>query len=104
VSYYKVAEIADMDGESTLRVDLDGFSLLLYRDEDSRFFSIKNCCTHDNATLYGGIVENDTITCPKHGAKFDLKTGDALTMPATVGVETFPVKVEGKDIFVGIED
>ncbi len=104
MSYYKVAEKSDMDKESVIEVDVDGFSLLIYRDKEDRFFCIKNCCTHDNSTLSDGPVESDTITCLKHGAKFDLKTGDALTMPAVVGVEVFPVKVEGSKIFVGIEE
>lgn len=104
MNYYKVAEITDIDRKSVIEVDLDGFSLLLYRDEDDGFFCIKNCCTHDNSTLYDGTLEENTITCPKHGAKFDLKTGEALSMPAVVGVETFPVKVEEAEIFVGIEE
>ncbi len=104
MSYYKIAEITDIDRKCVIPIDLEGFGLILYRDEDDGFFCIMNCCTHDNAALFGGIVENDTIACPKHGSKFDLKTGDALTMPAVVGVESFPVKAEGEDIFVGIEE
>ncbi|MEE9164990.1 MAG: non-heme iron oxygenase ferredoxin subunit [Nitrospinota bacterium] len=104
MSYYKVAEITDIDRKSVIEVDLNGFSLLLYQDEDNRFFCIRNFCTHDNAALFGGTVEDGTIACPKHGSKFDLKTGVALTMPAVVGVEVFPVKAEGNEIFVGIED
>ncbi len=104
MSYYKVAEITDIDRKNVIEVDLNGFSLLLYRDEDDRFFCIRNLCTHDSAELFGGTVKDDTIACPKHGSKFDLKTGEALTMPAVVGAEAFPVKAEGDEIFVGIED
>jgi len=104
LSYYKVAEITDIDRKSLIEVVLNGFTLLLYRDENDRFFCIRNLCTHDSAALFGGTVEDGTIACPKHGSKFDLKTGEALTMPAAVGVEAFPVKAEGNEIFVGIEE
>jgi 3-phenylpropionate/trans-cinnamate dioxygenase ferredoxin subunit len=104
MSYYKVAQITDIDRKNVIEAVLNGFSLLLYRDENGRFFCMRNSCTHDNAALFGGAVEDGTIACPKHGSKFDLKTGEALTMPAVVGAEVFPVKAEGNEIFVGIED
>ena len=104
MSYFKVAEKTDIDRGSVVPLDLEGFGLMLYRDEEEGFFCIKDCCTHDNASLFGGTIEDGTITCPRHGAKFDLKTGEALTMPAVVGIDVFPVKVKDEDIYVGIEE
>jgi 3-phenylpropionate/trans-cinnamate dioxygenase ferredoxin subunit len=104
MKYFKVASMRDTKKKSVIEVDADGYSLLLYRDKEDGIYCLKNCCSHDQSELFGGVVTDDIITCPQHGAKFNLKTGEAVLMPAVVGVEVFPVKVEGDMIFIGIED
>jgi metal-sulfur cluster biosynthetic enzyme len=61
-------------------------------------------CTHDGGTLGDGELENFTIACPRHGAKFDVRNGQALTMPATEATVAHDVKVEGDQIFVRFFD
>lgn len=58
------------------------------------YFAIEDVCTHDGEQLTGGPVEDCEITCPRHGARFDIRTGAALTPPAYEPTECFPVKVE----------
>ena len=59
--------------------------------------AIEDRCSHDNGTLAEGEVDEDkcTVECPRHGSRFDLRTGKPLTLPAYVPVDTFPVSVEG---------
>lgn len=104
MNYYKAAYMDNIKRDHVVEVDLDGLSLLLYRDRDDGIYCIKNICTHDNSGLFGGSIEDDVITCPQHGARFNLKTGEAVSMPAVVGLEVFPVKLEGDKILVGIEE
>ena len=104
MKYFRAADINDIFRKNILKVDLDGLNLLLYRDKEDEIYCIENRCTHENFILSGGEVKDDTITCPHHGAKFNLKTGKALIMPAAAAIETFPVKLKGDEIFVGIED
>ena len=60
---------------------------------DGEYFAIDDVCTHDGGPLAGGEVDGCQVICPRHGARFDLKTGRAVTMPAYRPVETFDVRV-----------
>ena len=58
-----------------------------------KFYAIENICSHDGNSLAGGDVEGDQIICPRHGARFSLETGEALSPPAYEPITTFPVRV-----------
>ena len=60
---------------------------------DGKFYAIEDMCTHDGGILTGGEVKGCIITCPRHGATFDVRTGAALTAPAYEPTATFPVQV-----------
>jgi 3-phenylpropionate/trans-cinnamate dioxygenase ferredoxin subunit len=66
-------------------------------------YAIDDVCTHDGGPLGEGFLEGDQIECPRHGALFDVKTGKALTLPAVLPVNTYPVQVEGDEIKVAME-
>ncbi|MEO6912826.1 MAG: Rieske 2Fe-2S domain-containing protein, partial [Candidatus Baltobacteraceae bacterium] len=59
-------------------------------------------CTHDGGELDQGDLEDCRIRCPRHGALFDVRTGEALTLPAILPVPTYPVRIEGEDIYVSV--
>ena len=67
--------------------------------------AIEDRCSHDNGTLVEGELDQDdcTVECPRHGSRFDLRTGKPLTLPAYVPVDTFPVTVAGDMIKVEVE-
>jgi 3-phenylpropionate/trans-cinnamate dioxygenase ferredoxin subunit len=69
---------------------------------DGTFYCIDDVCTHDGGPLGEGYLEGDQIECPRHGARFDVKTGKALTLPAVLPVNTYPVQIEGDEIRVQI--
>ena len=74
-------------------VDVDDVDIAVF-NLDGEYFAIEDVCTHDCGTLTGGCVENGRVVRPKHGAYFDIRTGNALTPPAYEPVATFPVRAE----------
>ena len=74
-------------------VDVDDVLIAVF-NIDGAFFAIEDVCTHDYSTLTGGEVNGEEIVCPRHAARFNIKTGEALTAPAYEPVPTFPTRVE----------
>lgn len=75
-------------------VDAEGTAIAVF-NLDGRYYAIENVCTHDGGILTGGSVDGDVIVCPRHGARFSIRTGEVLSPPAYEDVPTFPVRVEG---------
>lgn len=73
-------------------VDFDDILVAVFNVGD-KFYAIEDVCTHDGEELAGGPVEGSVITCPRHGARFSLVTGEVLAPPAYEPVRTFPVQV-----------
>lgn len=76
-----------------VHVEIDGTSIAVFK-LDNALYAIEDICTHDGGLLTGGCVENDQIICPRHGARFSIKTGEALTAPAYEPTTVFPVRIE----------
>ena len=72
---------------------------------DGAFYAIEDRCSHDNGTLVEGELDQEacTVECPRHGSRFDLRSGKPLTLPAYVPVETFPVTIEDDTIKLEVE-
>ena len=71
---------------------------------DGRFYALDDVCTHDGGPLAEGDLAGFEIACPRHGARFDIRDGRALTMPATKPTIAHEVKVEGGEVFVKLAD
>ncbi|MBI5202748.1 MAG: non-heme iron oxygenase ferredoxin subunit [Elusimicrobia bacterium] len=67
------------------------------------FYAIEDLCSHDDGPLGEGNLKGEQVECPRHGARFDVKSGAAVRMPAIAPVRTFPVRVEGGDVVVEVE-
>jgi 3-phenylpropionate/trans-cinnamate dioxygenase ferredoxin subunit len=65
------------------------------------YFALEDLCTHDGGPLAEGVLDGEVIECPRHGARFDLRTGAVRALPATAPVPTYEVRVEGSEIKVG---
>ena len=81
------------------RVDADGAQIVVFNVAGS-YYAIEDVCTHDGGQLTGGHVEGDVIVCPRHGARFCVRTGEALSAPAYEPTATFPVRIENGEIQV----
>ena len=82
-----------------VRADAAGRRLALFR-RGSDVFALDDRCSHAEASLAEGELLGDTVECPRHGATFDLRTGAALSLPATLPVLAYRVEVEGGEVFV----
>jgi 3-phenylpropionate/trans-cinnamate dioxygenase ferredoxin subunit len=96
----KTSDIPD-PGKATFEVD-DRFVVVFHMD--GGFYAIEDACTHDGGPLGDGILDGFRIICPRHGAHFDIRTGQALTMPAVRGTPSHEVKIEGEDVWVKIRE
>ncbi|HEX3671712.1 MAG TPA: non-heme iron oxygenase ferredoxin subunit [Candidatus Cybelea sp.] len=96
---HRVAKVSEIAPGTTRRVLIDSLEILLC-NVDGKIYAIEDVCTHDGGPLDQGELEGERVVCPRHGATFDVKTGDALTLPAVVPLLTFEVSVEGDDVFV----
>ena len=94
-----VAKLSEIAPGTTRRVAVESTGILLC-NVDGKIYAIEDVCTHDGGPLDQGDLEGECIVCPRHGATFDVRTGDALTLPAVVPVMTFEAEVEGDDIYV----
>lgn len=73
-------------------VDVEGVQILVV-NLDGEYFALEDVCTHDGTPIGEGDVHGDEITCPRHGARFCLRTGEALCAPAYEPIPTFPVRI-----------
>ena len=99
--FIPVAKLSEIPEPGTLLVEVDERLVVLIRAA-GHLYALDDVCTHDGGPLSEGPVDpvGQTIACPRHGAKFDIKTGAALTMPATKPTLAHEVRVEGDQVFV----
>lgn len=84
-------------------VEVGGKRLLVCHTE-SGFSAVDDTCTHDDGSLGDGWLDGTAIECPRHGARFDVTTGKVLCLPAAVPINAYPVKVEGSDVKVNVNE
>ena len=90
----------EIDEEDVIRFDHDGRTFAIYRTEDDRYYATDGLCTHEQVHLADGLVMGTIIECPKHNGRFDFTTGAAKGAPVCVALATYPVKVEGGQVFL----
>ena len=101
--FIQVANQGDLADGGKMLIEVDERLVILCRFGDD-YFCIDDVCTHDGGTLSDGEHVGCEIECPRHGAKFDMRTGKALSMPATQDTAPHQVKVDGDDILVKINE
>lgn len=101
--FVRVAGVSDVPDPGKQLLEVDDRLVVLFH-VGGEFFCIDDVCTHDDGPLSEGRLADHTIACPRHGAKFDIRNGRALTMPATEPTAVHAVKVEGDDVFVKVND
>lgn len=100
-TFVAVAKLEDLPADGKLVVEVNGTSVLLANTRD-RIFAVRNLCSHAYETLECGRVRNGWISCPVHGARFDLETGAPINPPATLPIDTYEVRIEGDTIEVAV--
>lgn len=102
MTFHKVCTTAEVPPGEARRFVLDGVAVAVFHLEDG-WYAIHDTCTHARASLSEGWVFGDLVACPLHGARFNVKTGAAVTLPATKPVERFEVRLQGDTVLVGVD-
>jgi 3-phenylpropionate/trans-cinnamate dioxygenase ferredoxin component len=102
-SFVKVATRAELPPGGKKLVELDGRAIALF-NVDGEFHAIDDVCTHDGGPLAEGKLFGCEIECPRHGARFDVRTGRPLCMPAIEPVTVHAVQVRGDDVLVALNE
>ncbi len=101
VEYVVVGEVGDLKSGQVMVVEIDDYRIAVC-NLDGTYYAIDDVCTHDGGPLDQGQLEGDEIECPRHGARFNVRTGAATMMPAVVPVATYPVVIEDDEVLVGL--
>ena len=103
ITFYPLCPTDDLPSGERMFVEIGEDSVVVF-NIGGEFFAIADLCTHDMGALGEGEVEDHEIICPRHGARFDLRTGEALTLPAVQGVPSYPVRVVDWVLEIGVEE
>lgn len=105
MSWASVCQASDLEEQVPLAVSVGELDLALVKI-GQEVFAIKDLCSHQDYTLSDGEVEpfECTLECLAHGAMFDLRTGEALSMPATKPVSVYPCRIDGNDVQVDVDN
>lgn len=101
--FVRVASITELPDPGKLTCEVDE-RLVVVIHTGGQFYCIDDVCTHDGGPLGDGKLCGFELACPRHGAKFDVRDGRAVTMPATEGTVAHEVRVSGNDILVRIRE
>lgn len=101
--FVKVAQTKDVADPGKMYVEVDDQLLVLFHI-GGKFYCLDDICTHDGGPLGEGEIAGMTIACPRHGAKFDICTGRALTMPATEDTRSHVVQVVDGQVWVKLRE
>ncbi len=101
-TFVTVARTTDIKPGQVKYVTVEDYRLAIC-NVDGTFYCIEDTCTHDGGPLNQGTLVGEIIECPRHGGRFDVRTGKAVRMPAVSPVESFPVTVEGDEVKVSLD-
>lgn len=101
--FVAVCKVSDLPDPGRMLVEVEDRVVALFR-VGGQFWAIDDLCTHDGGPLAEGKLSGFVIECPRHGAKFDIRTGRVLSMPATQDTPAHEVKVEGDTVYVRVKE
>ncbi len=103
IESHLVAKTGEIPEDEVKQVTIGERVIAIY-NVDGTFYATDDTCTHAFASLSDGYVEEGVIECPLHAARYEIATGKVLDPPATEGLNTYPVRVEGEDIYVEVPE
>jgi 3-phenylpropionate/trans-cinnamate dioxygenase ferredoxin subunit len=102
-AFVPVCKVTDLADPGRLLVEVGDRLVALFRVR-GEFYALDDVCTHDGGPLAEGALEDYAIGCPRHGAKFDIRDGRVLSMPATRDTAAHQVKIVGDDVLVRLRE
>lgn len=98
--FVKVATVDEIPLGGSKLIEVDSVRIALF-NLDGSVFAIEDVCTHDGGPLVEGeVLDGCQVMCPRHGARFDIRTGEALSFPAFEATTTYEVKIDGEDVLI----
>jgi 3-phenylpropionate/trans-cinnamate dioxygenase ferredoxin component len=104
VTFVKACALAEVGEGTAVGVEIDGVPVAVVHSQDGEVHAIHNVCSHAEVALSEGDVEDGEIECWLHGSRFDLRSGQPTGLPATEPVPIYPVKVDGDEVLVDVEN
>jgi nitrite reductase/ring-hydroxylating ferredoxin subunit len=101
--YEFVCRLSALAEDTAVGVEVDGVPVCVARTAGS-VYAISDICSHADVNLSDGDVEDGTVECWLHGSRFDLRTGRPTGLPANRPVPTYPVKIDGDDVYVAVKE
>jgi len=102
-TFYAVADVSEVPNGTRIFLTIGEENIVVFNIAGT-LFAIGDVCTHDGGPLGEGELDGYTIICPRHGARFDVRTGKVLAFPAFIDTPSYPVRVVGNDIEVGVKE
>ncbi|MBI4245384.1 MAG: non-heme iron oxygenase ferredoxin subunit [Planctomycetes bacterium] len=96
---HKIGSLSEFSGKNSKVAEISNKMIAVFKTSNG-FYAIDDTCTHAGASLSEGQVEGNEVECPWHGARFNITTGEALTMPATQPVTSYKIAVEDGDLYI----
>lgn len=101
LEFIPVATVDELGNGERILLDIGGEFIALFNIA-GEYFAIADLCSHDDGPVAEGDLQDHEIECPRHGARFDVRTGEALSLPAVIDIPAYPVRVNGNEILVGL--
>jgi 3-phenylpropionate/trans-cinnamate dioxygenase ferredoxin subunit len=99
--FVAVATVDELPNGARKLIEVDGRALAVFNIAGT-FYCIADVCSHDDGPVAEGDLDGYEIECPRHGARFDVRSGKVLSFPAIVDIPAYPVRVEGDDVLIGL--
>lgn len=99
--FFDIGSIDDLPNGGRLFLEIGERPIVVFNIA-GEIFAIGDVCSHDDGPLGDGDISDHTVTCPRHGGEFDVRTGKAIMLPAVQDIPAYPVRVESGRIHVGV--
>ena len=99
--FFPVITVNEIPDGERIFIDLDDEPVVIFRVSD-KFYAISDRCSHDDGPLGDGELEGCEVICPRHGARFDIRTGEVKSMPAIEDINWYPTRVVGDMLEIGV--
>lgn len=103
IVYYAVCPVEELPSGERLFIEL-GEDPVVILNINGDVYAIADICTHDDGPLGEGEIEDHEIICPRHGARFDIRSGDVLSLPAVKGVPSYPIRIRDGMVEIGVKE
>ena len=101
VDYIEILPADQLPEGERIYIEVGGRSIVIF-NLAGKLFAIGDICSHDNGPVGDGEIEENEIICPRHGARFDIRSGKVTSLPAVVDIPAYPVRVAGEMIEIGL--